>query len=171
MVEAIAIIAVAVLAVSFGRWMIPSGQSDSSVTAVSSSAVIPSAITNRLAILKQDQLAQTDHLADLRIDRDTSFEAQHAERFDMLKQAQLDSQDFSGGITARIPTDPTTTITERLAEHNQAAAGQPGPHRRPELNPLARTNPVPVWRRRGRRLRRLVRRSGSMIKLREGIRE
>jgi hypothetical protein len=103
MVEAIAIIAVAVLAVSFGRWMIPSGQSDSSVTAVSSSAVIPSAITNRLATLKQDQLAQSDHLAGLGMHSDTSFEAQHAERFDMLKQAQLDSQDFSDGITSEDP--------------------------------------------------------------------
>lgn len=130
-VELALVLAVAMVAASFGRWVIPSGSGQSAGSTVNASAVVPASVASRLADLKQAQMDSEDRLDGFgaRTTPDTSFEATHAERFAMLNQARLDAQDATAGLGSGEAPDTSFDAQnpERSAILQQAQHGVMAP--------------------------------------------
>jgi hypothetical protein len=121
-IEVTLLLAVALLAASFGHWVIPSGGSRQGITsAANETSAVPSSIESRLTDLKQAQLDSQDRLDGFgrATSPGTSFEDTHPERFAALKQAQLDRADGSDG-GALSGTSLEYTLPERFAALKQA---------------------------------------------------
>jgi len=123
-IELAMVLAVAIVAASFGRWVIPTGSEQAGDITANASAAVPAWVESRLADLKQAQLDSEDRLDGFgaRMTSDTSFEASNAERFAILKQAQLDREDRLDGFGAGVVPDTSfeASNAERLAMFKQA---------------------------------------------------
>src|SRR5713101_1242488 len=90
-IELLLVLTVAVVAVSFGRWVIPSGAE--TVASVRNPPIaVPAASASRFADLKQAQLEAEDRSAGFGNSAASagSFEVAHAERISIQNQARLD---------------------------------------------------------------------------------
>jgi hypothetical protein len=99
------LLAVALAATSFGRWVIPSADSGSRTTVESTvNSAVPSWLRNHFANLKMSQLDIEDEMAGLGTSSVNTAAAPgaraQAERFAALKMAQLDIEDAMAGTSS-----------------------------------------------------------------------
>ncbi|HVP05187.1 MAG TPA: hypothetical protein VMT90_05885 [Dehalococcoidia bacterium] len=89
-IELVLVLAVAVVAVSVGRWVIPTGSDESAALTANHTSVVPDSVESRLANLKQDQLDGEDGLAGFggAVAPGTSFEDMHPERSWIIQEAR-----------------------------------------------------------------------------------
>jgi hypothetical protein len=122
------LLAVAVMATSFGRWVIPSTGSESAPSAAPAAiSHVPAGLASRLADLKAAQLDSDDRaagLADISAGTAPARVSSQSARLSELKQAQLDVADETAGLALAsanaAPAPVTQTQAERLAALKQA---------------------------------------------------